>query len=495
MSSEEKRSPAASSNEEIQEEFHSDVPARWYDKRLVPFLPAYSTATVQIVMVSFVCFMCPGMFNALSGLGGAGLSDPTLSDNANVALYCTFATLGFFSGTICNWIGVPATLAFGGSGYAIYVASLFCYHYTENSGFVLFAGAWLGITAACLWGAQGTILMSYPDEKMKGRMFGMFWTIFNLGGVIGSCIPLAQNIHSKGSSVNVGTYAAFLALTIIGAILAFFLLPVRAVKRSDGSRIIAQKYPSLKTELLELLHILVKEPWIMLLFPMFFSSNWFNSYQMSDFNAGRFNIRTRSLNSLLYWFMQMVGSTCIGFILDLPYFSRKVRARYGWGIVFCITMLIWGLGYLFERTYTRTSVLDMTPIDFKDGAYIGPMFLYMFYGFYDAVWQTFSYWTMGALTNSSRKAAVYAGFYKGMQSAGAAIAWRLDSLNKPYRTMWASSWGILCGSLVFAIPVIFFRIKETTDLESDLLESDETLADIKPITSAVSSSHLGLANA
>jgi hypothetical protein len=31
-------------------------------------------------MVAFVCFMCPGMFNALSGLGGGGKADPTLAD-------------------------------------------------------------------------------------------------------------------------------------------------------------------------------------------------------------------------------------------------------------------------------------------------------------------------------------------------------------------------------------------------------------------------------
>jgi hypothetical protein len=32
-------------------------------------------------MVAFVCFMCPGMFNALGGLGGGGKTDATLADN------------------------------------------------------------------------------------------------------------------------------------------------------------------------------------------------------------------------------------------------------------------------------------------------------------------------------------------------------------------------------------------------------------------------------
>lgn len=35
----------------------------------------------------------------------------------------------------------------------------------------------------------------------------------------------------------------------------------------------------------------------------------------------------------------------------------------------------------------------------------------------------FSYWVMGALTNDTSLSARYAGYYKGIQSAGAAVAW------------------------------------------------------------------------
>jgi len=46
---------------------------------------------------------------------------------------------------------------------------------------------------------------------------------------------------------------------------------------------------------------------------------------------------------------------------------------------------------------------------------------------------------MGALSNSGRKAANLAGFYKGIQSAGAAVFWRLDGLKKPYNTMFGAT--------------------------------------------------------
>jgi hypothetical protein len=78
----------------------------------------------QVILVGFVCFLCPGMFNALGGLGGGGQVDPTVADNANVALYSTFASVSFFAGTVNNYLGTPRTLSLGGVGYALYTASL-----------------------------------------------------------------------------------------------------------------------------------------------------------------------------------------------------------------------------------------------------------------------------------------------------------------------------------------------------------------------------------
>ena len=85
---------------------------------------------------------------------------------------------------------------------------------------------------------------------------------------------------------------------------------------------------------------------------------------------------------------------------------------------------------------------------------------------------------MGALTNNGRKLANFAGFYKGIQSAGGAITWRLDGLGIPYMNMFASCWGLLTGSLLFALPVILLKIKDTVSVEEDLKFSDETIDDV-----------------
>lgn len=159
---------------------------KYNTRRLGPFtLPYYASPTVQLTLVAFVCFMCPGMFNALNGLGGGGQFDATTADNANVALYSTFSVLGFFAGSIANRLGIKLTLSLGGMGYSVYVASYLCYNNVQNEGFVIFAGALLGVCAGMLWAAQGAIMMSYPSEESKGKYISWFWMIFNLGAVIG----------------------------------------------------------------------------------------------------------------------------------------------------------------------------------------------------------------------------------------------------------------------------------------------------------------------
>jgi hypothetical protein len=85
---------------------------------------------------------------------------------------------------------------------------------------------------------------------------------------------------------------------------------------------------------------------------------------------------------------------------------------------------------------------------------------------------------MGAISNNSRKLANFAGFYKGIQSAGAAIVFRLDGYKKPYMDILLSSWILLAGSLIVALPVMLLKIKDTVPIEEDLRFTDETIEDV-----------------
>ena len=88
---------------------------------------------------------------------------------------------------------------------------------------------------------------------------------------------------------------------------------------------------------------------------------------------------------------------------------------------------------------------------------------------------------MGAMTNNGRKLANFAGFYKGIQSAGAAIAYRIDALKTPFINEFAASWALLAGSLLIAAPFIFTKIGDTVPIEDDLAFTDETYEDVAPL--------------
>jgi len=81
----------------------------------------YASPLVQVILISLVCFCTPGMFNALSGVGGGGQVDPKAANDANVALYACFAVVGFFSGSIINRIGARLAFSLGAGGYALCV--------------------------------------------------------------------------------------------------------------------------------------------------------------------------------------------------------------------------------------------------------------------------------------------------------------------------------------------------------------------------------------
>lgn len=61
-----------------------DLPRSWKYRQyrlLGRTFPWYASPKIQLGMVALVCFMCPGMFNALSSMGGGGKVDHTLTDN------------------------------------------------------------------------------------------------------------------------------------------------------------------------------------------------------------------------------------------------------------------------------------------------------------------------------------------------------------------------------------------------------------------------------
>jgi len=127
-------------------------------------------------------------------------------------------------------------------------------------------------------------------------------------------------------------------LTSVGVIIPLLMADPNRMVRDDGSRVTTPRHPSWKTEFKALWTALRTDPFIILLFPMFFASNYFYTWQFSDYNAVLFNIQGRALNNTVYWIAQIVGSVLIGLLLDQGRFRRRVRAFLAWTILLCMVM-------------------------------------------------------------------------------------------------------------------------------------------------------------
>ncbi|CAG8458931.1 851_t:CDS:10 [Diversispora eburnea] len=435
----------------------------------------YSSPFVQVLIVGIICFLTSGMFNALNGLGGGGQLDTHVASNANVALYTAFSVGGLFAGPIVNKFGPSKCMALGGITYALYSGSLLYYNHVKGEVFPIFAGGILGL---------GAIMMSYPNESDKGKFIGVFWAVFNLGGVLGSIVPIALNWNSTAGSVNDGTYIGFMILMGLGAVISLILLPPRKVVHDDGKHIKIKKFPSWKEEIIGVFKLFLD--WkIILLTPMFLASNWFYAYQFNAVNAFYFNIRTRSFNNLWYWAAQIISAAIFGRLLDANNLSRKTRGIYGLLILVVTITANWIGGLFFQLTFKRTDTV--IPKDLFDPGFIEVLILYIFYGMNDAMYQCYAYWVMGAQTNEASLLAKYAGYYKAIQSAGGAISWRIDAVNTNFLAEFLICWILLAISFPCTFLVVS-KIKDTSDDDFTSFEksNDEVIVESKEIIVEIS---------
>ncbi|KAJ8632508.1 hypothetical protein MRB53_025844 [Persea americana] len=437
----------------------------------------YNSPLVQVCLIGLVCFCCPGMFNALSGMGGGGQVDPTAANNANTALYTTFAVFGVLGGGIYNVLGPHLTLFAGCSTYVLYAGSFLYYNHHDDQTFAIIAGAILGVGAGLLWASQGAIMTSYPLPARKGTYISIFWSIFNLGGVIGGLIPFILNYNrplTKPAAVNDGTYIAFMCFMSVGTILSLTILPASKVVRDDGSRATNLKYSSVSTEAWEILKLFLN--WKMLLIvPAAWASNFFYSYQFNNVNSAMFNVRTKGLNNVFYWGAQMIGSVAIGSVLDYSFKSRRMRGYIGISIVAILGTAIWGGGLANQLNYSRSHPPEL--LDFKSSGadYAGPFVLYFSYGLLDAMFQSMVYWVIGALANDTQTLSRYNGFYKGVQSAGAAVAWQVDTRKVPLLSQLIVNWSLTAISYPLLIVLVILAVKD-----SDKVDDKTTEPDLKP---------------
>lgn len=146
-----------------------------------------------------------------------------------------------------------------------------------------------------------------------------------------------------------------------------------------------------------------------------------------------FNLRTRTLNSLLNNLIQIPTTLIMGWILSSERLgSRKKRAYIGiafdaiWITGAYIAQTAWLASWKFDRTIEGPS------IDVTEQAYAGAVVVYMMYAAQYGMFQNLVLWMLGTFTNDPSQSASMAGLFVGFLSAGTAVSFGVDATAQPY---------------------------------------------------------------
>jgi len=204
-------------------------------------------------------------------------------------------------------------------------------------------------------------------------------------------VALGQNLHSAKNDISDSTFYVIIILSLLGVLIALLLSESKDVLRTDGSQVILNQSPTWKSEISGCLKALRHDYYILLLFPMFFSSNFFYPYQFNTFNLENFTIRTRSLNNALYWISEMAGASIIGPALDSKRFRRPTKAKLALLMLLFVTCGVWG-GAFVCQIKNDMNLAHMIKKDFLDEGYAPQMILYMSFGLLASAYQTCLLW-------------------------------------------------------------------------------------------------------
>lgn len=229
--------------------------------------------------------------------------------------------------------------------------------------------------------------MAYSTTATRGRFINNQWIGLAAGSVIGAAVAFGANIHkSKAAGVSYGVLGGWLAIHVVASICAYFVvLPSDRVVAEDGHVIptghdILGDLTFMQT-LKDIVRTFGSKKVLLAALAMFSSDFWL--VFVGGFNARNFSLRARSLNTFLYWFMQMPTAMALSYLLDRKGWSQRKRGMAGFTLLVVMVCGSW-FGYYLWQGLHPTSANPLTPIeviDWADGAhYVGGLFVYLIFG-------------------------------------------------------------------------------------------------------------------
>lgn len=299
---------------------------------------------------------------------------------------------------------------------------------TGHLWYPIFAGAYLGLSAGCLWATAAFTCTAYPEEKDKGRWRSILWSANVSGSAVGAAVALGISWNSASESVPRSVYVVFIALQCCSLGFALFIQQPEKLRRCDGTAIATFDHISLLGTI-KITGKLLTDWRILMLLPCMFAPEMFLPFQAS-MNAYAFNLRTRILNSLLNNLIQIPTCLFLGYILD----NEKLGSRRKRAIIAITFDAVWITGtYAAQTAWLASWNFDRSipgpMIDCTDRAYAGAVVVYMLYAAQYGLSTGTILYILGTLTNEPRKSAAIGGLYAGgKQDQSASLRGFADAL-------------------------------------------------------------------
>jgi len=179
------------------------------------------------------------IFTAYSTIQGfaSQLYGEALASEMESTLYATFTLACFVAPAVTNRLGPRLTLFLGALGYAALVAASLLLAIVGAPwcrGVVVLGGGVLGVGAALLWTAQGRLMLEYSDGTDQGRLFAIFWALFNCSSVVGGLLTFFYFSHHS-EEAPVSLYLIFLGCIVLGGAATALLAPPHTIARPAAS--------------------------------------------------------------------------------------------------------------------------------------------------------------------------------------------------------------------------------------------------------------------
>ncbi|OBT81517.1 hypothetical protein VE02_09755 [Pseudogymnoascus sp. 03VT05] len=375
-------------------------------RRASKFTRFYRSVLFQMILFGALSFVGPAMSDAISNLGGGGLSTPFL---ANLATSLNAAS-GFFvalcGGPLINKLGIRwacvlagVAMPLAGSGY--YVSARWGVDW-----YLLVSRVVGGVFDGFLYVAETTAMLSYPDQNDRG-----------------------------------------LFLECTGVIWAFMLSPTSKVRHRDGSKAATSTDISWGAEFKALWkHLQNRKTWLMF-FPAFYS--FFYGGTLGTYLGLHFSVRARALSSLITPTVTIPMVVAYGRLMDQQRWSQMHRAWIGvliW-LIPQVGCFIW-IGIEYSKFGTEKAALDYV-LNTRQWAEAYLPYLLIFTTGY--LTQLSLYWILGTFSTDVKSSARTGGLFRAFETLGQAVSYAINSnaAADPRVALYVN-----CGLLVAVVPCL-----------------------------------------